>query len=150
MPTLKKAEASGVALDDCHSNTYRRFLKRNEKSRWMENGKQLLCGGLAGATAKTVTAPFSRLTILFQVHSMVTTKENRPKFAPSFRSGFQKIIDRGGFMALWKGNGTSVLHRFPYSAINFFVYEKMLKIFTANEEAHEDERTLTGTQLSRR
>jgi hypothetical protein len=28
------------------------------------------------------------------------------------------------YLALWKGNFTSVLHRFPYSAINFTVFEK--------------------------
>jgi solute carrier family 25 (mitochondrial phosphate transporter), member 23/24/25/41 len=116
----------------------------------MENVKQLFCGGLAGATAKTVTAPFSRLTILSQVHSMVTTKENRPNFATSFRSGFQKIVDRGGVASLWRGNGTSVLHRFPYSAINFFIYENMVKVLKANEEVQEEERTMTGAQLTRR
>jgi len=31
-------------------------------------------------------------------------------------------------MSLWRGNGTSVLHRFPFSAINFYVYENMLDI----------------------
>jgi solute carrier family 25 (mitochondrial phosphate transporter), member 23/24/25/41 len=124
---------------------------KDESPRWIENVKQLFCGGVAGATAKTVTAPFSRLTILSQVHSMVTTKENRPTFSLTFRSGFQKIIDRGGIISLWKGNGTSVLHRFPYSAINFFVYENMLKILKQNEsDSFSKEKTLTGTQLSRR
>ena len=68
--------------------------------------KQLFCGGVAGSAAKTVTAPLSRLTILFQVHSLVTTKENRPKFAMNFTGGFRKIVERGGFLSLWKGNGT--------------------------------------------
>ena len=123
------------------------FMKRHEGSRWMENVKQLLCGGVAGSTAKTVTAPFSRLTILSQVHSMVTTKKHHLNFAPTFKSGFKKIVDRGGIVALWRGNGTSVLHRFPYSAINFFIYENMLKILKENRD---EEKTLTGTQLSRR
>jgi hypothetical protein len=118
-------------------------------SRFMANAKQLFCGGVAGSTAKTVTAPFSRLTILFQVHSMVTTRENRPKFAMTFRAGFKKVVDRGGLISLWRGNGTSVLHRFPYSAINFFVYENMLKILKASETQYE-EKNLTGSQLARR
>jgi solute carrier family 25 (mitochondrial phosphate transporter), member 23/24/25/41 len=88
--------------------------------------KHLFCGGVAGSAAKTVTAPLSRLTILFQVHSLVTTKENRPKYSPSLSGGLKKIIERGGILSLWKGNGTSVLHRFPFSAINFHVYENML------------------------
>lgn len=96
------------------------------ENRTAEALKQLFCGGIAGSVAKTVTAPFSRLTILYQVHSLVTTKTNRPKYAMTLKGGFQKIIERGGFKSLWKGNMTSVLHRFPYSAINFYVYENTL------------------------
>jgi len=92
--------------------------------------KHLFCGGVSGSVAKTVTAPLSRLTILFQVHSLVTTKESRPKYAMSINEGVSKIIQRGGLLGLWKGNGTSVLHRFPFSAINFYVYENMLDITT--------------------
>ena len=110
--------------------------------------KQLLCGGIAGATAKTVTAPFSRLTILYQVHSMVTTKKHHPKFALSLDGGFRKVVERGGWWSLWRGNGTSVLHRFPYSAINFYVYEHMLKLLHDTDD--EDDTTETGHQLARR
>jgi hypothetical protein len=99
--------------------------------------KHLFSGGIAGSVAKTVTAPLSRLTILFQVHSLVTTKNNRPKYAPSYTVGMQKIIERGGVLSLWKGNGTSVLHRFPFSAINFFVYENMLDITTEHRHLFE-------------
>ncbi|CAB9513774.1 Putative calcium-binding mitochondrial carrier F55A11.4 [Seminavis robusta] len=116
------------------------------ESRTVEAAKHLFCGGIAGSVAKTVTAPFSRLTILFQVHSMVTTKEHRPIFAMSLREGVQKILERGGFISLWKGNLTSVLHRFPYSGINFFVYENVLDMLTEN---HEDP-IETSTQLARR
>lgn len=132
--------------------------------------KQLFCGGIAGAVAKTVTAPFSRLTILFQVHSMVTTRENRPFFAMSLTGGMKKIIDRGGVWSLWRGNGTSVLHRFPYSAINFFVYEHTLDYLEQRnrqrQQEHDannlrrrantdyvdyrDEKTETSTQLAHR
>jgi len=87
--------------------------------------KQLFSGGIAGSLAKTVTAPFSRLVILFQVHSLTSTKGSAaPLFASGAIDGAKKVIEREGFLAFWKGNGTSVLHRFPYSAINFYVYEK--------------------------
>ena len=118
-------------------------------SRTTEAVKQLLCGGIAGSAAKTLTAPFSRLTILFQVHSMVTKNKDRPKFAMSFVGGFKKIVERGGIISLWRGNGTSVLHRFPYSAINFFVYENMLEALRSNHDLKE-ERNETGSQLARR
>jgi len=101
--------------------------------------KHLFCGGVAGAAAKSLTAPFSRLTILYQVHSMVTTKQARPKYATTLRGGVQKIVERGGIVALWKGNGTSVLHRFPFSAINFYVYENVLDALNGIQRSHEDE-----------
>lgn len=101
--------------------------------------------------AKTVTAPFSRLTILFQVHSLVTTKEHRPRFATSLAGGVRKIVERGGFFSLWRGNMTSVLHRFPYSAINFYVYENALDILTLSQQQRElEEEVETQRQLMRR
>jgi hypothetical protein len=94
--------------------------------------KQLFCGGMAGAVAKTVTAPLSRLAMLFQVHSLVSTKGSRnPEYANSLSEAARKVMTREGVAAFWKGNGTSVLHRFPYSAINFAVYEKSNVAFSA-------------------
>lgn len=115
-----------------------------KQTRAMEAVKQLFCGGMAGSLAKTVTAPLSRLAILFQVHSMVTTKDNRPKFAMSLTGGMKKIVEREGILSLWKGNGTSVLHRFPYSAINFYMYENMLDVMTGIQRPEEDEDTHFG------
>ena len=111
--------------------------------------KQLVCGGIAGSVAKTVTAPFSRLTILFQVHSMVTTKHNRPKYAMTLNGGFQKIVERGGILSLWRGNLPSVLHRFPYSAINFFIYENTLDVLSGMHRRKEEEKETIG-HLKRR
>jgi len=125
-------------------------INTNNDTKSQKAIKQLLCGGIAGATAKTVTAPFSRLTILYQVHSMVTTKKHHPKFALSLDSGFRKIVERGGLWSLWRGNGTSVLHRFPYSAINFYVYESMLKLLHETDEDDDDDTTETTLQLARR
>jgi hypothetical protein len=122
----------------------------SKESRYTEAAKQLVCGGLAGSAAKTLTAPFSRLTILFQVHSLVTTRENRPKFAMSLTGGIQKIIERGGIKSFWKGNMTSVLHRFPYSAINFFVYENTLDMLSGRDRSMKEAESQTQAQLVRR
>lgn len=110
-----------------------------KESRAIEALKQLFCGGMAGSVAKTVTAPLSRLTILYQVHPMVTTKENRPKFSMTIRGGLAKIVERGGVMSLWKGNGTSCLHRFPFSAINFYCYEGVLDILNGPQRLSDDD-----------
>lgn len=31
--------------------------------------------------------------------------------------------------ALWKGNGATMLHRLPYSAINFWAYERFTELW---------------------
>ena len=111
---------------DCTDDNSECKVVPGPKHRTIEAAKQLFCGGVAGSVAKTVTAPLSRLTILFQVHSLVTTKKYAPKYADSVYEGAVKIMQRGGILSFWKGNGTSVLHRFPFSAINFFVYENTL------------------------
>ena len=99
--------------------------------------KQLFCGGIAGACAKTVTAPLSRIAMLYQVHSLVSTKGKvNPNYAEGVLDAGKKIIQREGPLAFWRGNGTSCLHRFPYSAINFFVYEKA---FVSLERFGEEE-----------
>lgn len=121
----------------------------DNENRTIEAAKQLMCGGIAGSVAKTLTAPFSRLTILFQVHSMVTTRLDRPKYAMTIQGGFQKIVERGGLKSLWKGNMTSVLHRFPYSAINFYVYENTLDLLVGMKR-NKREQTETATGLARR
>ena len=112
---------------------------QQKDSRTIEALKQLFCGGMAGSVAKTVTAPLSRLTILYQVHPMVTTREHRPKFSMTIRGGLSKIVERGGIISLWKGNGTSCLHRFPFSAINFFCYEGMLDILNGPQRLSDEE-----------
>jgi hypothetical protein len=119
-------------------------------TRIQEAAKQLLCGGFAGSVAKTVTAPFSRLTILFQVHSLVTTKHSRPRFAMSLRGGVEKIIERGGVKSLWRGNMTSVLHRFPYSAINFFVYENTMDALSATQKDRHEAESEKQSTIARR
>lgn len=40
------------------------------------------------------------------------------------RQAFQQVIRQEGVRALWKGNGVTMLHRLPYSAVNFWAYEQ--------------------------
>ena len=80
---------------------------------------------------------------------MVTTKLDRPKYAMTLQGGFSKIIERGGIISLWKGNMTSVIHRFPYSAINFFVYENTLDVLAGYRSSHLEKNETAG-HLARR
>ncbi len=42
---------------------------------------------------------------------------------------FQQVIRREGFKALWKGNGVTIVHRLPYSAVNFWAYEQATQLW---------------------
>ncbi|TDH66877.1 hypothetical protein CCR75_005352 [Bremia lactucae] len=98
------------------------LVQQDALKQLMRHGSVLFAGGVAGSVGKTVTAPLSRLTILFQVHSMVSTRHT-DRFSPTMGSAFTKVLKNEGVLAFWKGNGASVLHRFPYSAVNFFTFE---------------------------
>ncbi|KAG6547017.1 hypothetical protein Mapa_011634 [Marchantia paleacea] len=83
---------------------------------------QLLAGGVAGAVSKTCTAPLARLTILFQVQGMNANGEKLSR--PRILKEASRIVREEGFRAFWKGNGVTIVHRLPYSSVNFFAYEK--------------------------
>ena len=59
-------------------------------------------GGLAGATAKTATAPLERVRILNQIGAAVGTM-----------STLRKVVHNEGFWALWRGNWPNVVRIFP-------------------------------------
>lgn len=88
---------------------------------------QLLAGGIAGAFSKTCTAPMARLTILFQVQGMHTDVAVLSK--PSILQEGLRIVNEEGFRAFWKGNMVTVVHRLPYSAVNFYAYEHYKRLF---------------------
>ena len=39
------------------------------------------------------------------------------------------VIHREGVRALWKGNGVTIIHRLPYSAVNFWTYETVNELW---------------------
>lgn len=93
----------------------------------------MVSGGLAGCVGKTLTAPLSRLTILYQVGPALSGGHGQG-VAPgnslaSLGKECRRVMVEEGFFAFWKGNLASVLHRFPYSAINFSVYESTRSAF---------------------
>ena len=95
----------------------------------------MISGGLAGCVGKTLTAPLSRLTILYQVGPALSSGHGHGVHSGNNLSSLWKecrrvLVDEG-FFAFWKGNLASVLHRFPYSAINFSVYESTRTGFKA-------------------
>lgn len=47
----------------------------------------------------------------------------------SLSRAFSHVIRKEGLLALWKGNGVTVIHRLPYSAINFWAYERLTELW---------------------
>jgi len=77
-------------------------------------------GGVAGAIAKTLTAPIERVKLLIQ------TQDANPRI----RSGevprytgivncFTRVGTEQGLLAFWRGNMTNVIRYFPTQAFNF-------------------------------
>jgi solute carrier family 25 phosphate transporter 23/24/25/41 len=90
-----------------------------------ETLKLLLAGGVAGAVSKTATAPLARLTILYQVQSISSMSQTTLPLNTNVWSALRHIVRNEGFRSLWKGNGVTIIHRIPYSATNFWTYEKI-------------------------
>ncbi len=40
------------------------------------------------------------------------------------------MVQQEGALSLWKGNGVTILHRLPYSAINFSAYEHSMALLS--------------------
>ena len=78
--------------------------------------RNLIAGGLAGMIAKSFVAPIDRIKILYQVTSAKFRLRDVPKVAYS-------IIEKEGWSALWKGNTATMIRVFPYSGIQFMVFD---------------------------
>ena len=103
----------------------------------------MIAGGIAGCVGKTITAPLSRLTILLQVGPLKQSIASGigsngaiiSKSSGLYHATKQVFIEEG-ILSFWKGNLTSVFHRFPYSAINFTVYDE-LQMLSRRLNGHE-------------
>ena len=76
--------------------------------------REVIAGGMAGATAKSAVAPLERCKILFQ-----TGKLHSAGVFPTL----SEIFRMEGLRGLFRGNGAAVLRIVPYSSIHFGLYE---------------------------
>ena len=96
--------------------------------------RNLVAGGIAGMVAKSVVAPVDRIKILYQVSSRKFHLRDVPRVA-------LKIMRTEGFTALWKGNTATMIRVFPYSGIQFMVFDRCKTAFlTAHEERNDSSR----------
>ncbi|KAJ0088824.1 hypothetical protein Patl1_31655 [Pistacia atlantica] len=85
-------------------------------------------GAVAGAAAKTVTAPLDRIKLLMQTYGVRAGQEGAKK-AIGFIEAIALIAKEGGIKGYWKGNLPQVIRIIPYSAVQLFAYETYKKLF---------------------
>lgn len=85
--------------------------------------RYLLSGAIAGVFSRTVTAPFDRVQLLFQVGYLDTKTKTRKRLQGSIFSGLKTIASEEGLRGFWRGNGLHCLKVFPTSSIRYLVQE---------------------------
>ncbi|KAJ6800912.1 putative thylakoid ADP,ATP carrier protein, chloroplastic [Iris pallida] len=97
------------------------------------NGLALFsAGAIAGAAAKTVTAPLDRVKLLMQTQGL-----RAAEFGASRGIGFIEALvlikEQEGIKGYWKGNLPQVIRVIPYSAMQLFSYELYKKLFSKRD-----------------
>ena len=89
--------------------------------------RSLLAGGIAGMVAKSVVAPMDRIKILYQVSSAEFHFRSLPQV-------MRNIVQTEGLAALWKGNLATMIRVFPYSGIQFMVFDACKRFFLMEQQ----------------
>ncbi|CAL9134894.1 unnamed protein product [Musa textilis] len=92
-------------------------------------------GAIAGAAAKTLTAPLDRAKLLMQAcptHGLRAV-ERTGKKAIGFIDAITLIGKEDGIKGYWKGNLPQVIRIIPYSAVQLFSYELYKKLFSKKD-----------------
>ena len=95
-------------------------------------------GGVAGAVAKTATAPIERVKLLIQ------TQDANPKIisgeVPRYTgivNCFTRVSSEQGFSAFWRGNTVNVIRYFPTQAFNFAFKDTIKALFPKYDSKKE-------------
>ncbi|CAN1142298.1 Probable envelope ADP,ATP carrier protein, chloroplastic [Linum perenne] len=91
-----------------------------------------IAGAIAGAAAKTLTAPLDRVKILMQTHGIRVGQESAKK-AIGFVEALALVGKEEGIKGYWKGNLPQVIRIIPYSAVQLFSYEFYKKLFKGKD-----------------
>lgn len=85
----------------------------------IESNASLLAGGIAGSISRTIVSPFERAKILLQLQG--------PEAQHAYRGMFPtiwKMYKDEGWRGWFRGNTLNCVRIFPYSAVQFAVFEQ--------------------------
>ncbi len=76
----------------------------------------IVCGAIAGISAKTVIAPAERIKMTFQVSPDLFTLRNAAERA-------RMIVSTQGVLSLWRGHSMTILRIAPYSGASYAIHD---------------------------
>eukprot|EP00659_Diplonema_papillatum_P000695 gene696-1064_t len=100
-----------------------RAARRDQDERPLSTLESLCAGGVAGCLAKTVISPADRVKIWYQVGTQQYT------LGAAINTG-RNIVNEQGFLALWRGNGATLMRVIPYSGTTYLTYDRYLGVLT--------------------
>ena len=89
--------------------------------------RMFAAGGLAGACARTASAPLDRIKILFQVQGLPSSGTSAVAYTGVGQAA-RKIVLEEGVVGFWKGNLTNVMRVFPYSAFQLMANDQYKRV----------------------
>jgi solute carrier family 25 protein 42 len=92
--------------------------RRKSESPRLSSTELLVSGAISGALAKSAIAPMDRVKILFQ------TNPNRRFTITSAVGMARNIYSQSGLKSFWRGHTATLMRVVPYSATNFFVFDR--------------------------
>lgn len=98
--------------------------------------RDIIAGGFSGIFAKTVIAPIERIKLLLQTQRVNSRIEQTKRYS-STRACIQEIVQKEGFLSLWRGNMANVIRYFPNQAFNFAMKDKFRRFFGISKEEQQ-------------
>lgn len=103
-----------------------------KSSQTLSPARDLLCGAVAGTTARLFVAPLDMLKIRFQVQS-----ETKGLYQYRYiTSALRSIVSTEGVRALWKGNVPAMLMVTPYSALQLSAFYQLQQANPISKEPY--------------
>ncbi|CAL9728768.1 mitochondrial carrier protein Leu5p [Monosporozyma unispora] len=90
---------------------------------FQDSSVSLIAGGLAGVVSRTTVSPFERVKILLQLQGSVSHAEYNTGVVGAIR----QLYREEGVKGLFRGNGLNCIRIFPYSAVQFAIFEYIKK-----------------------